>query len=210
MPYLVLDAHAHCGLTLPYEDIAREWRLGEINGGVLFSPVEEIYNRNDPFFTDSPQYAKSRASVHRYLLERAQDGSVFPYYFVWNDFHPVPEGFAGIKWHRHSDEPVYSYGTPECTKMIEEICRRRLPVILEEEFHNTTAYLREISGRTVVIVPHMGALNGGYYRLKKAGVFEAQNVWVDTALGGREEIRDFASTYGMNRIVFGSDYPFGT
>lgn len=210
MTDLVLDSHAHCGLTVPYEEIAAEWQLGAIDGGVLFSPVEEIYDRYDRLFTDSPAYARSRGRVHAYLLERAAEGLVFPYFFVWNDFIPVPSGFVGIKWHRHSGEPVYSYDTAQCKRTIEEICSKRLPVVLEEEFHNTMAYLKEIAGRTVVIIPHMGVLNGGYRGLKRAGVFESENVWVDTALGGIDEIEDFAATYGLDRIMFGSDYPFGT
>ena len=44
---LALDSHVHCGLTLPLETIVRLWKEGNIDGGVLFSPVEEIYNRYD-------------------------------------------------------------------------------------------------------------------------------------------------------------------
>jgi predicted TIM-barrel fold metal-dependent hydrolase len=32
---------------------------------------------------------------------------------------------------------------------------------------------------------------------------------VDTALAGPREITDFAETFGVDRIIFGSDYPFG-
>ncbi len=209
MPTLILDAHVHCGLTLPYENIGQQWRSAGINGGVLFSPVEEIYNRYDPTFIDSAEYARSRNRVHQYLADLAADPRLIPYYFVWNDFSPIPDGFRGIKWHRHSDEPVYHYSSPECSHIIEDICHRRLPIVLEEEFRNTLAFIRTIEGKTVVIIPHLGALNGGYYQLKDAGVFEAGNVWTDTALAGRAEIEDFARTYGTDRLLFGSDYPFG-
>jgi hypothetical protein len=209
MTGLVLDAHVHCGLTLPYENIAQQWRSAGINGGVLFSPVEEIYSRYDPRFMDSAEYARSRDQVHHYLADLAADPGLIPYYFVWNDFSPIPDGFRGIKWHRHPDEPVYHYGAPGCARIIDDICRRRLPVVLEEEFRNTFAFIRRIEGRTVVIIPHLGALNGGYYQLKNAGVFEADNIWADTALAGRAEIEDFARTYGTDRLLFGSDYPFG-
>ena len=56
----------------------------------------------------------------------------------------------------------------------------------------------------------MGGLNGGYYRLKQAGLFENPAVYVDTALAGEEEIIDFAGDYGVSRILFGSDYPLET
>jgi predicted TIM-barrel fold metal-dependent hydrolase len=32
---------------------------------------------------------------------------------------------------------------------------------------------------------------------------------VDTALAGRAEVEDFAENFGPERIIFGSDYPFG-
>lgn len=209
MDGLVLDGHAHCGVTVPFEEIAYEWQAGGIDGGVLFSPVEEIYDRYDPAFTDSVGYRHSRTRVHNYLLEIASRENVFPYFFVWNDFAPIPDGFVGIKWHRHAGEPIYSYGTPRCSKIIDDICERGLPIVLEEEFHHTLRFIKEIAERTVAIIPHMGALNGGYSQLKRAGAFNSEKVWVDTALAGVHEIHDFADAYGVERIIFGSDYPFG-
>ncbi len=204
-----LDAHTHCGLTEPFRGLSEEWQQGGIGGGVIFSPVEEIYDRYDPHFTDSSSYRLSRRRVHEYLLQVASADDVFPYFFVWNDFSPIPEAFVGIKWHRHPGEPVYAYGTDQCNEIISEICRRRLPIVLEEEFSNTLSFLKRIGGETVIIIPHMGGLNGGYYKLKKAGVFENEMVWVDTALASQQEIVDFADAYGTERIMFGSDFPFG-
>jgi predicted TIM-barrel fold metal-dependent hydrolase len=84
-----------------------------------------------------------------------------------------------------------------------------LPVIIEEEFHHTAELVNRFNGRTVAIVPHLGMLNGGYQRLKGAGLFENPAVYVDTALAGIREIEDFAACYGVERILFGSDFPFG-
>ena len=209
MDRFALDAHSHCGYTVPFEELSGEWSEGAIDGGVVFSPVEEIYDRYDPLFTDSDEYARSRSSVHGYLLNLARDARVYPYFFVWNDFAPVPGGFVGIKWHRHPNEPVYAYDAPRCEERIEEICHRKLPIVFEEEFGNTVQFVRRINERTVVIIPHMGGLNGGYTRLKAAGLFESPSVWVDTALAGLREIEDFAHSYGTDRLLFGSDYPFG-
>jgi hypothetical protein len=206
---LTLDSHTHCGYTVPLEELDREWRVGDIDGGVMFAPVEEIYNRYDPFFTDSDEYRQSRAAVHAYLLDAARRDHIYPYFFVWNDFVPIPSEFHGIKWHRHASEPTYNYDSKECDRVIGEIVERKLPIVLEEEFHNTLSFIERIAGRTVVIVPHMGMLNGGYNRLKTAGIFDDANIWVDTALGSPGEIRDFAENFGSDRIMFGSDYPFG-
>jgi uncharacterized protein len=206
---IVLDGHSHCGLDLPFDNLAGEWNLAGIQGGVIFSPVEEIYDRYDPVFEDSEEYVRSRARVHQYLIELAARQKVYPYFFVWNDFSSVPQGFSGIKWHRHAGEPIYHYGTERCHNLIEQICLRKLPVVLEEEFSNTLKFISRIDGRTVVIIPHMGALNGGYSRLKASGIFEMRNVWADTALASDRELNDFSETYGTDRIIFGSDYPFG-
>jgi predicted TIM-barrel fold metal-dependent hydrolase len=209
MNQLILDGHTHCGLTLRFEELSNEWRRASVDGGVVFSPVEEIYDRYSPSFFDSAEYRESRAAVHEYLLAISSAKRVFPYFFVWNDFVRVPEGFVGVKWHRHPGEPRYAYETPACLRLIDEICARRLPIVLEEEFSNTMNFLKTVSDRTVVIIPHMGALNGGYFGLKRAGIFESPSVWVDTALAGHAEIEDFAENYGVDRIIFGSDYPFG-
>lgn len=204
-----LDGHSHCGLRVPFGELAGEWAVAGIQGGVIFSPVEEIYDRYDPFFTDSGEYQRSRLAVHRYLAELPARHKVYPYFFVWNDFSPIPQGFFGIKWHRHAGEPLYQYDSERCHNLVEQICSRKLPVVLEEEFSNTLRFIRQIDGRTVVIIPHMGGLNGGYSRLKASGIFEATSVWADTALAGYGEIEDFAERYGTDRIIFGSDYPFG-
>lgn len=206
---LVLDAHTHCGFTVPFEELSREWRRAGIDGGVVFSPVEEIYNRYDPWFTDSPEYKRSRTAVHDYLIELSSRDHIYPYFFVWNDFATIPDDFVGIKWHRHADEPTYNYESPQCGQILERIRQHRLPIVLEEEFRHTLEFVERIAHGTVVIIPHMGGLNGGYHRLKDAGVFDEPNIWADTALAGRREILDFAESYGIERLMFGSDYPFG-
>ncbi|NMB41424.1 MAG: metal-dependent hydrolase [Firmicutes bacterium] len=205
---LVLDAHAHCGLTLPMDVLQPRWQQGNIDGGVIFSPVEEIYDRYDPYFVDDESYRKSREKVHSYI-ESLISEHIYGYWFVWNDFALPGEPFVGIKWHRHSNEPKYKYDTEKCRDIIEHICTRRLPVVLEEEFHHTLEMVEKINNRTIIIIPHFGALNGGYSRLKEADLFENPMIFVDTALASPGEIKDFAADYGVQRILFGSDFPFG-
>lgn len=204
---LVLDAHIHCGLTLPFEQISALWQEGNIDGGVVFSPVEEIYDRFDSNFEDSDFYRESRKNVHQYLQSLNKD-NVLPFWFVWNDFKLPAQGFKGVKWHRHSDEPNYNYDSPKCQEFIEYICSFKMPVTLEEEFQHTLDFVKRIDGKTPVIIPHFGGLNGGYQNLKRAGVFENTAIYVDTALAGTREVEDFAEAYGVERILFGSDFPF--
>ncbi len=60
-----------------------------------------------------------------------------------------------------------------------------------------------------VIIPHLGGLNGGYRTIAKAGLWQRPNVWADTALASADEIRDYIQNYGHERLMFGSDFPFG-
>lgn len=205
---LVLDSHAHCGVTLPFERINSLWKQGGIDGGVLFSPVEEIYDRGDKSFVDSQYYKESRKKVHEYL-DTIKSENIFIFWFVWNDFELPWNGFSGIKWHRHANEPEYQYEKKECDDLIEYICINRLPVILEEEYNNTLELIKRFEGRTVTIIPHLGNLNGGYERLKGAGIFEDPMVYVDTSLASSYQVKDYVSNYGIDSIMFGSDYPFG-
>ncbi len=206
---MILDSHVHCGNSLRFDIIKAEWDEANIRGGVLFSPVEEIYNRYDSQFYDSDFYKSSRDNVHNYLTALIDNNTTFAFYFVWNDFKLPDKNFKGIKWHRHSSEPVYDYGSEKCEAFIEHICNNKLPVIIEEEFLNTIKFIKRINSRTIIIIPHLGFLNGGYERLKAEGIFQEENIWADTALADTWEIEDFADNFGADKLMFGSDFPFG-
>jgi predicted TIM-barrel fold metal-dependent hydrolase len=83
-------------------------------------------------------------------------------------------------------------------------------VVLEEEFDYTLRFVRELAGAITVIIPHLGLLNGGFRAIAEAGLWERENVWADTALASRDEIRAYLSRYGHRRLMFGSDFPFGS
>ena len=214
---MIIDAHAHCGRQDKYPPQAIEDYLGHIggcgiNGVVMFPPVAEIYDRYDPDFKDTDRWQKRRKRANEYLLTLNTDEfTVFPYFFIWNDFaveQLTPE-HKGIKWHRHSDEPIYHYNTVRCRDAVREIKHRNMPIVLEEEFGNTIRFIMEIAVGARVIIPHLGFLNGGYDILKREGVWKNPNVYADTALASSYEIEDYLNTYGCDRIMFGSDFPFG-
>lgn len=211
----IIDSHIHCGtqnVSQPFSDIQPLLDEAGIHAACLFAPVEDIYYRYQSNFDDNAEWRQCRGRAHDYLLEvAAADKDIFPYYFVWNDFlvEELVRGFVGIKWHHHAGEPPYRYDVPECGVMIDAICRRRMPIVLEETFDQTLKFLDCIDGRTPVIIPHLGMLNGGFRRLLDAGIWEDEAIYADTALAGREEISDFVARYGPDRLLFGSDYPFG-
>ena len=155
---------------------------------------------------------KQRKSANDYLLDiGTTDLTVIPYFFIWNDFavDQLTPKHKGIKWHRHSDEPVYHYDSPPCRRAIDEIRNRNMPVVLEEEFENTVRFIEKIAKGVKVIIPHMGMLNGGYGVIKRHGLWARPNVYADTALASVSEITDYINEYGIDRIIFGSDFPFG-
>lgn len=215
--FSAIDAHAHCGVgdRLPpqaFENYFSRVAGSPIETVVMFPPVAEIYDRHDPNFQDSPEWQKQRQQANCYLLTIGNDKlSVIPYFFIWNDFavDQLDDRHQGIKWHRHSDEPVYHYNDPKCKAAIDEIRRRRLPVVLEEELYNTIRFIKELATGVRVIVPHLGLLNGGYRALARRGIWELPDVWADTALASPDEIRAYIETYGPERLLFGSDFPFG-
>jgi predicted TIM-barrel fold metal-dependent hydrolase len=93
--------------------------------------------------------------------------------------------------------------------MIAEITRRRLPIVLEESFHHTCTFIEHMAPEAVIIIPHLGGLNGGYRALDQAGIWRRPNVYADTALASTSEMRHFIDHYGADKLLFGSDYPFG-
>lgn len=217
MSSIIIDAHAHCGRLdrFPPQDL-KDYRSclrdSGIGGIVAIPPVIEIYDRYDPGFRDSPQWQKQRAESNTYLLGAGtEDFTVYPFFFIWNDFavEQISNGHKGVKWHRHSDEPVYNYNDPKCAAAVDEIRRRNMPVLLEEEFTNTLFFINELAPGITVIIPHLGYLNGGYELLRNRGVFEMPNVYTDTALAPVADIADYINRYGYERIMFGSDFPFG-
>lgn len=213
----VIDAHAHCGIIdrNPPQSLkayARQAEAADIEAVAVFSPVLEIYDRHDPGFGDTPGWRRRRKQSNAHLL--AMDPgelTVYPYLFIWNDFavEQLTDAHRGIKWHRHAGEPVYRYDDPRCRAALEEIRRRHLPVVLEEELHHTVRFIRELAEGITVIIPHLGMLNGGFRSIAAAGLWALENVWADTALADRDEIGEYIRCYGYRRLMFGSDFPFG-
>ncbi len=212
----IIDSHMHCGIqnvNLPFEIIKKHLDTAGIEGACLFAPVEDIYDRYNYDFEDNSAWATCRQRANRYLLDiQNTKENFFSYYFVWNDFRKdeLKKGYRAVKWHRHEYEPVYHYDDPLCEVFLQEVYRMGLPIVLEESFENTRYLIERINGRTAVIIPHMGGLNGGFPALFKSGIWDDETIYADTALASGAEIFEFFNKYGSDRLLFGSDFPFGT
>ncbi len=212
--FKVIDCHMHCGIQhveQSYESIKPKLEEAGVSVACMYAPVEDIYDRGDSDFSDNDYWKEVRARANDYLLRIAETEPVIPYFFVWNDFRKesLKHGFKGIKWHRHSNEPEYNYNDPRCEEFLEKVFELQLPIVLEEEYSNTLQLIDRINGRTPVIIPHLGGLNGGYKALKDIGVWRNDNVYADTALAYQQDIEDFIKEYSAEKLLFGSDYPFG-
>lgn len=211
----IIDCHLHTGVQhVPWGwDLIRPLLLeAGITGAAPIPPVEDIYDRHDPDFSDSPDWQACRRRAHHYLLN-LQDPEIttYPYFFVWNDFarEDLGQEFVAIKWHRHPDEPVYHYGDPRCREFLEVVRDRQLPILLEESLENTLFFLKELAPALPVIIPHLGGLSGGYVALDRAGVWRRPLIYTDTSTAALPEIKDFIRRFGADRLMFGSDHPFG-
>jgi hypothetical protein len=214
---MIIDAHAHCGIqdrSMPqsFADYCHQIQGSDIEAVVMFSPVMEVYDRYRPNFEDDAEWQQRRKKSNEYLLTVGNSNlNVIPYFFIWNDFavDQIKPQHKGIKWHRHPHEPVYHYEDSQCRKAIDEIRLRNMPVVLEEEFGNTIRFINELAVGVKVIIPHLGLLNGGYRAFVKKGIWGNPNVYADTALASPHEIKDYIDNFGYDRILFGSDFPFG-
>jgi len=211
----IIDAHIHCGIQnsrLSIELVRGYLDEGPIQGACLYAPVEDIYDRTDYHFTDTPAWRTCRSRANQYLLDiQKSSEDIFAYFFVWNDFRKedLAKGYKGVKWHRHEYEPVYHYDDPRCEAFLQEVYRLQLPIVLEESFSNTRSFIRRVAGRTPIIIPHLGGLNGGFPALVQSGIWDDETVYADTALASGGEVAAFLKRYGSRRLLFGSDFPFG-
>ena len=84
-----------------------------------------------------------------------------------------------------------------------------MPIVLEEELKHTIMFIETLALDIRVIIPHLGGLNGGYSAIETHGLWERPNVYADTALASPREISHYIEHYGHERLLFGSDFPFG-
>ena len=71
-PTQIIDSHIHCGIQLsrlPIDDISPLLREEGISGACMFAPVEDIYDRYDRDFEDTPQWQQTRHRANQYLLD---------------------------------------------------------------------------------------------------------------------------------------------
>ncbi len=207
---LVIDSHSHWGPSLSMGTT--------VSTSELLKQQEEAgvdYVIIIPF----PSTAIENNSINVRLLEESNRiESFFPYHYVRENydtegFNPLPSDYYGGKWHwmrgvQDSSSNYRVLNDPLLPGLVEKLAATGKPVIFEEELDFTKTFVDMFPDMTMII-PHLGLLGG--YPLDFLEAFKDNaNVYFDTALGSRDMIFEFVRTIGPERILFGSDVPFGT
>lgn len=204
----VIDSHTHWGpsvtmwgVTVTSEELRQQAREAGVSRVVIMA---------------FPSTAIADERINAQVLEEAhQDPLFIPYYYIPEDLRPIPagHGFCGGKWHwtRGVQDCSSNYEVledPRLLAFIEQSEEIGLPIILEEDLAFTEQFIRK-TRNLAVIIPHLGMMGGNPLDFL-ASFRKYPHVHFDTALGSSATMRKFVQTIGPERILFGSDIPFGT
>jgi predicted TIM-barrel fold metal-dependent hydrolase len=163
-----------------------------------------------------PSTAIADEKINDRVLELGKKNKRFiPYYYIPEDLQPIPieKNFYGGKWHwvkgiQDCSSNYQVLDDPELAHFIEASEEIDLPIVFEEELAFTEAFVKRTKDLKIII-PHLGMLGGNPLDFLKT-FKERENVFFDTALAGTETIMRFVTEIGKERVLFGSDIPFGT
>jgi predicted TIM-barrel fold metal-dependent hydrolase len=203
----IIDSHTHWGPSVTMgtevttEELLRQAEQSGVSRVVIF-----------PF----PSTALADQGINQRLLDETNRIKKFiPYYYIPETMKPIPEGkgFYGGKWHwmrgvQDCSSNYQALKDPKLREFIDASERIDLPIVLEEEFAFTEAFVKKTKSLKVII-PHLGGLGGN--PMDFLDPFKGrENVYFDTALASSDKVMKFIYEIGHERILFGSDVPFGT
>lgn len=207
---IIIDSHSHWGpsISMGIDVTTNELQRQQKEAGIDYVIII-------PF----PSTAIENNSINVRLLKEAEKiEGFFPYHYIRENydtegFDPIPEAYYGGKWHwmRGIQDSSSSYRVLEDKQLpglVEKIKHKGKPVIFEEELDFTKKFV-DMFPDVTLIIPHLGLLGG--YPFDFLRTFKNNgNIYFDTALGSQDMIFEFVRTIGPERILFGSDVPFGT
>ena len=203
----IIDSHTHWGPSITLgtnvttEELLQQAKESGVGRIVVF-----------PF----PSTAIEDERINDKVLELGKrNRKCIPYYYIPEDLRsiPVDNTFYGAKWHwvRGIQDCSSNYQVlddPHLDHFIEASEAIDLPIVFEEELAFIEAFVRKTKNLKIII-PHLGMLGGN--PLDFLQTFKGrENVFFDTALAGPETIMRFVEEIGKERVLFGSDIPFGT
>jgi len=202
---LIIDFHVHLGPSLALGvdvtvgEVRRQMKEAGVDLAVVF-----------PF----PSTAVSNPSIVDWVADQAEaSGSLIPFYYAPDDLTP-PRGrrFKGVKWHwvRGVSDTRSNYEVlrdPRLDGFVDAVAKLKLPLIFEEELEFTAGFAERYTD-VVIVVPHLGML-GGSPRAFLERFKNLDHVCFDTSLAPSSLVAEFIEAIGVERVLFGSDVPFG-
>jgi predicted TIM-barrel fold metal-dependent hydrolase len=163
-----------------------------------------------------PSTAIEDERINDKVLELGKKNRRFiPYYYIPEDLRPIPveKNFCGGKWHwvrgiQDCSSNYHVLDDPHLHSFIEVSEAINLPIVFEEELAFTEAFVKTTKDLKIII-PHLGMLGGDPLDFLQT-FKKKENVFFDTALASTDMIMRFVEKIGKERILFGSDIPFGT
>jgi len=194
----MIDAHVHLGYSIPPEEIVSQMRESGVEKAVVFALPAEV----DP-----------NPKMNDYVLEKSKEFGFIPYYYVTDTKLPDEiDEFKGFKWHwfrgwTHAKSNLSLFDDAGFRDFLREINELGKPIVIEEDFEFTEKFVK-IVDESPVIIPHLGLISGEPIDFLKA-FGEVDNVYFDTALASVSLIKRFYDELGSEKLIFGSDIPFG-
>ncbi|MBA4416511.1 MAG: hypothetical protein C0392_01165 [Syntrophus sp. (in: bacteria)] len=206
----IIDSHTHWGpsITLGTHVSTGEIKRQQVETGITHVVVM-------PF----PSTAIENNAINtRLFAETEKEKAFIPYHYIREDydrdgFDPVPEEYYGGKWHwmRGWQDTASNYkilNDKNLPGLIEKLRKIDKPVIFEEELSFTEQFVAMADGLKLII-PHLGMLGGNPVDFLRS-LKNCESVYFDTALASQDTILRFVEIIGPERVIFGSDIPFGT
>ncbi len=207
---IIIDSHTHWGpsLTMGINITTGELLRQQKESGVTHVVLV-------PF----PSTAIESNDINLRLLDETERVAHFvPYHYIREDFEgedfdPIPHSYYGGKWHwmRGVQDAASNYDVlsdPRLLPLVEKLKETGKPVIFEEELAFTERFVEMAPGLRLII-PHTGLLGGNPLDFLKTFKDNA-SIYFDTALSSRDVMLEYVRKVGPERILFGSDVPFGT
>jgi len=207
---LIIDSHSHWG---PSITLGTEVTTAELQRQQKESGIDHV------IIIPFPSTAIANDSINARILKESMRVKDFtPYHYIRENydspsFDPIPDSYSGGKWHwmkgiQDSSSNYRVLNDSHLPGLVENIRKTGKPVIFEEELEFTKRFVEMFPGITLII-PHLGLLGGYPYDFLQ--VFkDKENIYFDTALGSSDMIYEFVRTIGPERVIFGSDVPFGS
>ena len=207
---LIIDSHSHWGPSL---SMGTEVTTAELQRQLKGSGISYV------ILIPFPSTAIANNDINIKLLEETKRiKSFLPYHYIRENydvegFDPIPDKYYGGKWHwmRGWQDTASNYQVlddPGLPGLIEKLRAINKPIVFEEDFDFTVRFVDMAEGVTLII-PHLGLLGGNPYDFLKA-FKDNESIYFDTALASRDQIKKFVETIGPERVIFGSDVPFGS